>query len=514
MNTDFNLKRVLRNGCAAIVLIGLATPALAGSDDNSIVVGIGTDFVMADPANGTLGTDIPILYTMYDRLFDITPSTLTPRAMLATDWSWSEDKKTLTLTLRQGVKFHDGADFNAEAVKTSLEYFKESGTNLDLDEIVNIEVTGPYEIALTSETVNSSLPGLLAERAGMILSPDAIATYGKDGYADHPIGTGPFSFKDHVTGSAVFVERFAGYWDKDAISLDDIEFRVLKNPTSAVSAVMTGQIDYLASVDPVNVPAIEANPNVRVAIEPTIGFGIININAGLAPLDNKLTRQALAMSIDREALGRAVYGAIETSGTVLPVPQSYWPSTPALQESFKYDPERAKELLAEAGHPDGLTLEFCINANSGMPQPSLKVTDILIEQMKPAGITLDVTQVASTSACVDLFARQQVMPAFLVTWSGRPDPAITYNQILSSSSYYNTSRVTYGDADQSLAELKATFDPKDQEAIFDKLNAAYLEHVPMISLYSFVNVVAYKTGLVGEDPNLLGRPYVRTLRWE
>jgi ABC-type transport system substrate-binding protein len=161
-----------------------------------------------------------------------------------------------------------------------------------------------------------------------------------------------------------------------------------------------------------------------------------------------------------------------------------------------------------------MTLPFCINANSGMPQPALKVTDILIEQLKPAGITLDVTQQPSSAGCVDLFANQQVMPAFLVTWSGRPDPSITYNQMLATNSYYNTSRVQYGDSDTVLAELRNSFDKDTQDKIYDRLNELYLEHVPMVSLYAFVNVVAYKKGLVGEDPNLLGRPYVRTLKWE
>lgn len=183
---------------------------------------------------------------MYDRLLDIMPENLTPRPMLARDWSWSNDQRTLTLTLRAGVKFHDGTDFDAEAARTSLEYFRESGTNLDLDNIESIEDTGPYEIALTSKTVDSSLPGLLPERAGMILSPANIEEHGKEGYAQNPVGTGPFRFVRHETGSAVFVERFEDYGDPDAVHLDEIEFRVFKNPTSAVSAAMTGQIDYAA----------------------------------------------------------------------------------------------------------------------------------------------------------------------------------------------------------------------------------------------------------------------------
>src|SRR5690606_690110 len=210
-----------------------ATSAFAGPSDNSLVVAIATDFVMADPAVGTLGTDIPLLYVMYDRLIAFNPEDLTPQPMLATDWSWSDDKKTLTLELKEGVKFHDGTDFNAEAVKKSLEYFRDSGRNKDLVGLSKIEVLAPNKVALTMDEVNSQLLGLLAERAGMIMSPTALEKYGAD-YSKNPAGTGPYKLREHITGQAVIFEKFEDYWDPDAVKLDSIEFRVLKSATSAV----------------------------------------------------------------------------------------------------------------------------------------------------------------------------------------------------------------------------------------------------------------------------------------
>lgn len=503
--------------CAAVLALALAggmQDALAGKADNTIAVAIQSDMVTFDAANGTHGSDIPILYAMYDRLFDFNPEDMTLRPMLATEWSWSEDQKTLIIQLREDVKFHDGTAMDAAAVKASLDYFKESGTNLDLNQVTNVEVTGPYEVRVTSAVVNSSLPGLLAERAGMILSPTNIELHGKDGYGQNPVGTGPYKFKNHMVGSSITVERFDEYWNPEDQHLDGIEFRIIRNATSAVSAVMTGQLDYVATVDPVNIPALERNPNVRVAVEPMLGFGIIHVNPGVAPMDDKRVRQAFSLSIDREVLAKAVYGVVETKANVLPVPQGYWPSTDSIQENYKYDPERAKELLAEAGHPDGVTMPFCVNANENMPQPALKVMDIITPQLAAGGIKLEVQQMANTAACVDLFVTQKVVPAFLVGWSGRPDPAITYDQMLSSSSFYNSSKTVHGNADELLAELKATFDQEAQKKIYDQLNEVYVDSLPMISLYSYINPVVYANGLVGERPNLLGRPYVRVLRWE
>ena len=493
-----------------------ATCAFAGPSDNSLVVAIATDFVMADPAVGTLGTDIPLLYVMYDRLIAFNPEDLTPQPMLATDWSWSDDKKTLTLELREGVKFHDGTDFNAEAVKKSLEYFRDSGRNKDLVGLTKIEVLAPNKVALTMEEVNSQLPGLLAERAGMIMSPTALEKYGAD-YSKNPAGTGPYKLREHVTGQAVIFEKFEDYWDPDAAKLDRIEFRVLKSATSAVAAIMTGQIDYLANVDPVNVPAMESNPNVRVSFEPTIGYGVLKLDTSVEPIDKKEVRQAFSLAVDRQALAKALFGNVPAFGTVLPAPRHYWPSTDAVQDSIRYDPEKAKSLLAEAGYPNGATVNVCVNAGLGMPLPSLKIMDIMSEQMKPAGFSLDVTQSASTAACSDLMNKKEAA-TILLTWSGRSDPATTYTQMMASNnmlpnSTFNVAKRDYG-ADELLKELNATFDQAEQDKIYDKLNALFVEEYPFMPLYAFANVVAYRKGLAGEVPNGLGRPYVRTLHWE
>jgi ABC-type transport system substrate-binding protein len=512
-----SMRATLRPLIAASAIALLSCTALASQKDNSIVVAINTDFVMADPAVGTLGTDIPLLYVMYDRLFDFKPVDLTPIPMLATDWKWSDDKKTLTMNLRQDVKFHDGTDFNAEAVKKSIEYFKTSGRNKDLDDMAKVEALGPYSVAITMNEVNSQLPGLLAERAGMILSPTALEKYGKD-FAQNPVGTGPYKFKQHIVGQTVFFEKFDGYWDKKALRVDTIEFRVLRNSTSAVAALMTGQIDYLPGVDPVNMPAMKANPNVRVEVEPTIGYGVFKLDTSIAPIDKKEVRQAFSLAVDREALAKAVYGpAVKAEGTVLGVPRNYWPSTTSIQDSIKYDPTKAKALLAKAGYPDGAKISVCINSQAGMPQPQLKVMDIITPQLKAAGITLDVQQTASTAGCAEI-QNKKGAAMLLLMWTGRSDPAITYTQMLASNkllpnSPFNLAKRDYG-ADDLLKQLNATFDQAGQKLVYDKLNAIFVDEYPFMPLYSFVNVVAYRAGLIGEEANMMGRPNVRTMYWK
>ena len=216
------------------------------------------------------------------------------------------------------------------------------------------------------------------------------------------------------------------------------------------------------------------------------------------------------MSIDRQALANAAFGAAAKALPAnLPVPPNYWPSTPALEKVFTYQPDQAKKLLAEAP-PDGITFSLCAPASAGTPLPAPKLVDIMREQMKPVGIKVELQQVASRAACVEMF-NKKAMPTFMATWSGRPDPAITYSQVLSTKTAYNVGQTKFGEAEDVIAQLYATSDREEQKRLIDKLNALWVEHVPMITLYYYGNAVAYNAKLAGEQPNLLGRPYVRTL---
>lgn len=499
----------------ALGLLMATVPAVqAGQDNNTLIVGAPIDFTDPDPANGTLGTDMQFLYSIHDRLVGFDPESLTPQPMLATGWEWSDDHLTLTMTLRQGLKFHDGAEFNAEAVRTSLQYYIDLDRNQEMDQVTSLEVIDEFTIALSTETPNASLVGLLAERPGMIISPKSIADHAAGDIGFEIAGTGPFMIASHEPGAKITFDRFPDYWDQSQPWVDHIEVRVIKNSTSAVSAMISGQIDYMASVDPINIPALEANPRIRVQTEPMLLYGLINLNTGLAPTDDPRVRQAMLMSIDREAMGLAVYGpSVKTGAVTLPVPPGYWTGSPELEDRFPYDPEAAKALLAEAGYPNGTSFKICVNAPFGMPAPALKIADILREQMKPAGFTLDVTEAASNSVCAKLLSQDQSINAFLASWSGRIDPVVTYTLLVGSKSYYNAVHAVYGPADDLIAELQATFDDDAKKPIFEKLNKVWVDYMPMLPLYQFSNVVAYNADLTGEQPNLLGRPYVRVLHY-
>ena len=515
LNTKVAGSRAVRALACALALGVSATAAMAGKADNSLIIGAPIDFSQPDAAYGALGTDLQFLYTMHDRLIGFDPKDMSLVPMLATEWSWSDDKRTLTLKLREGVKFHDGTEFNAEAVKTSLQYFKDVKVNRDINDVTDIAVVDPLTIAITTEKPNASLLGNLAERAGMIISPKSIADNKPGELGFNTAGTGPFRIAAHEPGNFVRFERFPDYWDKESKFVDKIEYRIIKNSTSIITALMSGQLDYASPLDPINMEALKRNPNLRIEVEPTLAFGLINVNTGLKPTDDKRVRQAMMYAMDREALARAVYGEnVETGAALQPVPESYWPYTESLKGAYSYDIDKAKALLAEAGYADGLKASFCINASYGMPAPAIKISDILREQMKPAGIEFDLVSAASNSVCAQRFNVDATLNMFLASWSGRVDPVITYALMVGSNSFYNASKTKYQNADEIIAELQQTFEKEQQKPLFHKLNAIWIEELPMFPLYYFANVVAYNAELKGGEPNLLGRPYVRTLHYD
>ena len=482
-------------------------PAFADKADNILRVGVSDEAVSLDPATGSLGSEMPYNYSLYDRLIDLVPNTLALKPMLATSWDWSPDKLTMTLHLRQGVKFHDGTIMDAAAVKASLEYFKSTRISHDLDPVTSIEVIDPQTVALHLSGPYSALPAILADRAGMIESPTGLQKYGKD-FTRHAIGTGPFMLTDWESGRIISMRRFPDYWDKGNPKLDGIDFHIITNTTSIVAALQNGQIDYAAGIDSVNYPVLKKNPKLVTKIEPTVAWGMLNLNTKMAPIDDKRVRQALALSVDRQALANAVYGpGMGAKPASLPYPPDFWTNTKSVENAFTYDPKRARQLLAEAGHPDGVDFPICAPAVGLIP--GKMIGEVLQQQMKPAGFNLDVKVVATTGACAQMFNTHSV-PAFTVSWTGRPDPYMTYSQMFGSKGPYNTAQTDYG-ADATLDAILKTSDQKEQKPLYDKLNQMWVDQVPVLPLFYWVYVVSYSKDLDNEQPSLLARANVRNL---
>ncbi|RRD26494.1 ABC transporter substrate-binding protein [Brucellaceae bacterium VT-16-1752] len=371
------MRRLFRAALAAMALAiaGPAMPSLAQTPPNVLIVGQIAEPQSLDPHTVTATNDFRILVNISDGLVRYKDGTLEVEPALAESWTISDDGKTYRFKLRQGIKFHDGSDFNAEAVKFNFDRM--------LKEDHPFYNTGPFPLSFnfsSIEAVNAIDPTTvefklkepfapflsnLAYPTGLIVSPEAVKKYGKE-FGRHPSGTGPFKFTEWQSGQRVVVERNPDYWD-GAPALEAVVFRPITDPNTRVAEMMAGGLDVMVEVPPDNLATFKQDANFAVAEQagPHVWFTILNAKTG--PFADKKVRQAANYAVNKQAL---VDNVLQGSATVAagPIPPAFnWVEDKT--EAYPYDPEKAKALLAEAGVTNPEITFYVTEGGSGMLDP-------------------------------------------------------------------------------------------------------------------------------------------------
>lgn len=373
------MKRLFRS-IVALVALALVAPvvapaALAQTPPGVLIVGQIAEPQSLDPHTVTATNDFRILVNVYDGLVRYRPGTLEVEPALAESWEVSPDGLTYTFKLRSGVKFHDGSDFDAEAVKFNFERM--------LDENHPFYDTGPFPLSFNFsaiDTVTAKDPltvefrlkepfapflSNLAYPTGLIVSPAAVRQHGKD-FGRHPSGTGPFRFVEWQSNQRVVVERDPDYWD-GAPALDAVVFRPITDANTRVAEMMAGGLDVMVEVPPDNLAGFRNDANFRVAEQagPHVWFAILNTKEG--PFADKRVRQAANYAVDKQSL---VDNVLQGTATVSagPVPPAFnWVTSKVAP--YPHDPERARSLLAEAGVGNPELTFYVTEGGSGMLDP-------------------------------------------------------------------------------------------------------------------------------------------------
>ena len=368
-------RRGLIAASAALAFGVSAMPATAQTPQGVLVVGQIAEPKSLDPAAVTAVNDFRILVNLYEGLTVYKPGTLEVAPGLAESWDISDDGTEYTFQLRSGVTFHDGTPFNAEAVKFNFDRM--------LDESHPYHDTGPFPLAfffsaieettvVDELTVKFKLNGPyapfmsnLAYPTGLIVSPAAVMAHGAD-YGRNPVGTGAFKFAEWRSNEAVVIEKNPDYWGEKA-GTDAVVFRPITDANTRVAEMLAGGIDMMVEVPPTSLSEFQGDEFAIVEqAGPHVWFLILNAKEG--PMADKRVRQAANYAINKEAI---VNDVLEGTADVAagPTPPAFAWAYNADLEPYPYDPDKARELLADAG-AEGAELTFYVTeGGSGMLDP-------------------------------------------------------------------------------------------------------------------------------------------------
>lgn len=282
---------------------------------------------------------------------------------LAKSWDILEDGKIYVFHLVEGVKFHDGTDFDAEAAKWNFERILDpevkSWVRVYYEDIDKVEAVDKYTLRITMKKPSVLLPALAGYFNGIpMLSPKSIENHGKD-WVRKPSGTGPFKLKTLIPGDRIVLEKNPDYFKKGLPLLDVAEFRVMKDPQTTMTALRTGEIDLMMRVPVKLVPILERSKNVHLVTGPELAPTVALINLRVKPFDDVRARRAVGgYGLDRAEIAKVAFqGRTEPLVSVLPrgVPDAI-----NLNEMYPYDPEKAKQILKEMGYDKNNPLTFTI----------------------------------------------------------------------------------------------------------------------------------------------------------
>ena len=372
--------RLLRISAAALAL----TSGAAAAAQSDLTVALQLEPPHLDPTSAAAGAIDSVLYSnVFEGLTRFaSDGSIIPG--LAKSWEISEDGTSYTFHLNAGVTFHDGTSMDAEDVKFSLDRARgEDSANAQkalFAGITDVSVVDPLTVKVSLEAANGSFLFNMAWGDAVIVAPETI-----ENIKTNPVGTGAFQFSNWVQGDRIELTRNADYWGTPA-ALESATFKFISDPTAAFAAMMAEDVDAFVNFPaPENLPQFEADPRFQVIVGSTEGETILSTNNKMPPLDNVKVRKAIAHAIDRQAI---IDGAMFGVGT--PIGTHFAPHHPDyldLTANSAYDPDLAKQLLAEAGFENGFETTL------KLPPPSYarRGGEIIAAQLRAVGIQTEIS---------------------------------------------------------------------------------------------------------------------------
>jgi peptide/nickel transport system substrate-binding protein len=437
------------------------------------------------------------LYGIHDALVKPMPGSLmTPS--LAESWTLSPDGRVYEFKLREGLKFHNGDPFTAEDVKFS--FARAKGSKVLKDKVKEVTNPSPYRVRFH---LHEPWPDFMAffgtavSGAGWVVPKKYVEQVGNDGFKKHPIGLGPYKFVSHTPGIELVLEAFEGYWRKMP-SVKRVVFKSVPEPTTRVAMLKRGEVDIAYLLDVPQAQELKKDPNFRVAFSGGIAVFFLDFLEQWdpkSPWHDKRVRQAASLALDRQALSDAeTLGASKPMGNFIPPTFEF--ALPL--ETDRYDPARAKKLLAEAGYPNG----FDAGEFHQLP-PYFSLGEAIVGYLQAVGIRTKMRPM-ERAAYYTALGTKKLKGVCMCTSALYGNAASRMSEVIPSDGTYAYGG--YPDMDELYRKQAVETDKKKREAMLHQLQQMIHDRVRIAPIYQYI----WPSGIgprVAEPALMLINPY-------
>ena len=444
----------------------------------SVVVGIQQDIDSLDPHKATAAGTKEILFNIFEGLVKPDKNGDLMNA-IASDYTVSEDGLVYTFTLREGVKFHNGNAVTAEDVKYSLE--RASGLLDGTPLISSLSVLTSVDI-IDDKTVQVTVGSANTELIYSFVAAIIPAGSGEDA-SGTPIGTGPFSFVSYTPQVGIVVKKNADYWQEGLPYLDEVNFKIVNSPDTALMEIQGGSIDiypYLTDSQ-----ANELKSSFRILSAPSVNVQALFLNNADPVLGDVRIRQAICYALDKDMVNDFVAGGNATliSSAMLPTLQTYYVD---LNDTYGTGAniEKAKELMTEAGYPDGFDLEITVPSNYEF---HMQTAEVVAEELKAAGINAVINPVEWNTWLEECYTNRNYQSTICaITSDMTPGYLMNRFQTDSKKNFINFASAEYDETYQKAAAAmdsaeKAEYYKQLQQILNDEAGSAFIQ-VPPITI--------------------------------
>ncbi|MBN1963634.1 MAG: ABC transporter substrate-binding protein [Anaerolineae bacterium] len=526
-----------------IVLIVALTLGAAGTllaqEGATFIMGRSSDGVQLDPAVVTDGESFRVTNQGCESLLAYDGATTNVIPSLATSWTASEDGLTWTFQLREGVTFQDGTPFNADAVVFNFERWRFTDNPYHFEEqvfeyydymwggfdddglIASVEATGEYEVTFTLTDPLGPILANLAMPMFNIASPTAIQEYGPD-YGTPEVGfvcTGPYEFVEWVPDDRTVLQAYDGYWGEIEGNISQIIIRTIPDNSARFAALLNGEIDALEQANVEDLVVAAESEDVYVLTRPALNTHYLAFNYRIQEFNNPLVRQAISLAIDREAITQAFWGERGQVATTF-IPPLMWGYNADI--TVEYNPERARELLAEAGYPDGFS-EVTLDDGSTIPlvlyyMPVVRfynpdpegIGAAEAQMLAEVGIEVQLETAGDWPAYLDARRNGELLGLYQLGWggdNGDPDNFLGYffaDGPKASEGFYDNPALR-----EILVQARITPDQADREPLYEQAEQMLADDVGRIFIAHDQTPLVFRNAVTGYVPNAVGSDLYR-----